>query len=118
MNKSLAEKVLSLSKEFHADAAEVYFRSYSSTTIEVKDQKIDALDLARDIGAGLRVFAGGRMGFAFTTDLSEVALRNLAREAVTNAQNTEPDPFQSLPAVSTETYPSVAIYDEELARLS
>jgi len=118
MNKAKAEKILSLAKEVHADSAEVFLRAYSSTTIEIKDQKIDAFDLARDIGAGLRVFAGGRMGFAFTTDLSEGALTNLASEAVTNARNTEPDPFQSLPAKPAEAYQSVLIYDAEMDRLT
>lgn len=118
INRKTAEKILTLSKDLKADAAEVYLRSYSSTTIEVKDQKVDAFDRARDIGTGLRVLVGERMGFAFTTDLSDSALKTLVRAAVTNAQNTEPDSFLSLPDKPGSAYQQAAIYDPEIVGLS
>ena len=118
MNKHIAEKILSLSKDLKADAAEVFIRSSASTSIEIKDQKVDAFDRAKDIGAGLRVLVNGRMGFAFTTDLSDNAIRTLARSALTNAQNIEPDPFHAFPARPPAGYHSIALYDPELAALS
>ena len=118
MDKHTAEKILTLSKDFKADAADVFLRTYFSTTIEVKDQKVDAFERAKDIGAGLRVIVGGRMGFAFTTQLSEETLKTLARAAVTNAQNTEPDPYQSIPEKFQSSSRSVAIYDPEIVRLT
>jgi PmbA protein len=118
MDNQIAEKILSLSRDLKADAAEVFLRSYTSTTIEVKDQKVDAFDRARDIGAGLRVLINGRMGFAFTTDLSEQALMILAQAAVTNAQNTEPDEFHSIPERPSAAYRSVEIYDPDMVALT
>lgn len=117
MIKNIAAQILSLSKDLKADAAEVFIRSSASTSIEVKEQKVDAFDRAKDVGAGLRVLSNGRMGFAFTTDLSDNALRTLARSALTNAQNTEPDPFHALPAAPA-VYQPIALYDPELAALS
>jgi PmbA protein len=118
MNKHIAEIILSLSKDLKADAAEVFLRSYSSTTIEVKDQRVDAFDRAKDIGAGLRVLVKGRLGFAFTTDLSDAAIKTLTQAAITNAQNTEPDPFLSLPEKPSTAYGQTTIYDPELVNLS
>lgn len=118
MDKQTAEKILSLAMSQKADAAEVFLRSSFSTSIEVKDQKVDAFDRARDIGAGLRVLVAGRMGFAFTTDLTDAALKKLAQDAVTNAQNTDPDPFNALPGKPAEAYRDVNIYDPALAGLS
>jgi PmbA protein len=92
-----AEKILTLASSLHADAAEVYLRSYRATSIEVKKQKVDAFDRAHDRGAGLRVLVNGHMGFAFTTDLSDKALAVLAEATVTNARTTEPDPFHAIP---------------------
>src|ERR1700690_3676530 len=97
LHKQIAEKILSLSKDLKADAAEVFIRSSASTSIEVKEQKVDAFDRAKDIGAGLRILVDGKMGFAFTTALSEDALKTLTRSAITNARNVEPDPFHSIP---------------------
>lgn len=118
MDKKTAEKILSFSKDLKVDAAEVYLRTYSSTTIEVKEQKVDAFERARDIGAGLRVLVGSSMGFAFTTDCSDSALRALVQASVTNAKNTEPDPFQSFPEHSGSLYRETAIYDPEIVTLT
>jgi PmbA protein len=118
MDKNIAEKILSLALSLKADAAEVFLRAYTSTSIEVKDQKVDAFDRAKDVGAGLRVLVGTRLGFAFTTDLSDKALRTLAQAALTNAESTEPDSFHSLPDKPATAYQSVAVYDPELVALS
>ena len=118
MDKHIAEKILSLAKDLKADAAEAFIRSSSSTSIEVKEQKVDAFDRAKDIGAGLRVLVGGRMGFAFTTDLSDYALATLARSAITNAQNIDPDPFHSIPEKPAADYQTITMYDPELVALT
>ena len=121
MDKGLAEKILNLSSDAGANAAEIYLRSYSSTTIEVKEQKVDAFDRARDIGAGLRVLVGGGIGFAFTTDFQGSALKNLVLSAITNAQNSEPDPSYSIPGKPSSGYSEyreMALYDPEIVRLS
>ncbi len=113
-----AKKILDLSGSFPVAAAEVYFRSSASTTVEVKEQKVDAFERARSAGAGLRVFIDGRMGFAFTTDFSDTALADLIRAAVENARGTAADPFQSLPERAREEYPAVSIHDAAMMRLS
>lgn len=118
MDKHIAEKILSLALSFKAEAAEVFLRSSASTTIEVKGQKVDAFDRAKDIGAGVRVLAAGRMGFAFTTDLSDNALKTLAQAAVTNARNTAPDPFNVIPDKPQSQYQATAIFDPAMAALT
>jgi PmbA protein len=95
MHKQIAEKILSLSKDLKADAAEVFLRSSASTSIEVKDQTVDAFDRARDIGAGLRILVDGKMGFAFTTDFSENALKTLTRSAMTTHRTSARWPIRS-----------------------
>lgn len=118
IDKQIAEKILSHAMALKADSADVFLRSFNATSVEVKDQKVDAFERAKDIGAGLRVLSKGRLGFAFTTDLSDAALKALALAAVTNAQNTEPDPYQSIPAKDQTPYLPVAIHDPELVRLT
>jgi PmbA protein len=118
IDKHIAEKILSHATTLKADSADVFLRSFNATSVEVKDQKVDAFERAKDIGAGLRVLKSGRLGFAFTTDLSDAALKVLALAAVTNAQNTAPDPYQSTPAKHQTPYSSVAIHDLELVRLT
>ncbi len=118
IDKHIAEKILSYATSLKVGAADVFIRSFSATSVEVKDQKLDAFERARDTGAGLRVLVNGRLGFAFTTDLSDAALKTLALAAVTNAQNTEPDPHQSIPERNQAPYGPVAIHDPALVRLT
>ncbi len=118
MDKQIAEKILSLASSFKADAAEVFLRSYTATTIEVKEKQVDAFDRARDIGAGLRVLVGRRMGFAFTTDFSDSACKALAQAAVTNARHTEPDEYHAIPRKRASPYQSVIIYDPDIIALT
>jgi len=118
IDRSTAEQILSLAASSKATAAEIYIRTSSSTTIEVKDQKVDAFDRARDIGAGLRVLVGDQMGFAYTTDLTAASLRALAVSAVTNARNTAPDPFHRIPGTPPAPYQDVSIYDPAIVALS
>ncbi len=118
MDKMTAEQILSLASSFKADAAEVFLRSHTATAVEVKDRKVDAFGRARDIGAGLRILIGGRLGFAFTTDLSDDALRVLVQAAVTNARHAEPDEFHSIPGRPGAPYQSVNIFDPEIVALT
>jgi PmbA protein len=118
VDRSTAEKILSLAASLKADAAEVFLRSYNSTSIEVKEQKVDAFDRARDIGAGLRVLVEGRLGFAFTTDLSDDSLMTLAQAALANAQHTAADEHHSIPGRPAAPYQSVNIFDPELVSLN
>ena len=89
METRTAETALSLAIALKASAAEVFLRSSLSTSVEVKEQTVDAFERARDIGVGLRVLLGSRMGFAYTTDLSGPALKELAMSAVTNTKSVE-----------------------------
>ncbi len=118
INKQTADKILSRAMSLKVDGADVYLRSSASTTIEVKEQKVDAFDRARDIGAGLRVVEGGRLGFASTTDLSDGAIQKLAQDAVTNARNADPDKFNGLPGKSATGYAEVNIFDRLLEGLA
>jgi PmbA protein len=118
MDNRIVERILSLARDLRAEAAEVYLRSSTATVIEVKDQKVDAFERARDLGVGLRVLVDGRMGFSYTTDLGEAALRALAASALAGARNTEPDPFAIIPAVPGASYPTVSIYDSTMEMLS
>jgi predicted Zn-dependent protease len=100
MDKQIAEKILSLTRSHKADMAEVFLRSSVSSSIEVKDQQVDAYDRSRDIGAGLRVIADGRLGFAFTTDLTDNSLAKLAETRHERAEHgTGPVQRASGPAV-------------------
>lgn len=116
MNASLlkaAEFTLEEAKKAGAKEAEVYLNEASELTIEVRNDKIETMKLARDKGLGLRIFMAGRTGFAFCTELTPEVLRELTREAVANASQTNADLNNLLPR-KAPVYPSLDLYDPEI----
>ncbi|MDN5346874.1 MAG: PmbA protein [Clostridia bacterium] len=93
--------------------AEAYLSGSQELNIEVRDQEIEALTVASDRGLGLRVLAGGKVGFAYTTDLSPAALDEVVDRALANAGLATADPFNRLPG-SPGGYPELAIYDPDI----
>ena len=118
MDNRTIDRILSLARDQKADAAEIFLRESTATTIEVKDQKVDAFERASERGAGLRVLVDGRPGFSFTTDLGEKGVAGLVHAAVTNARTVELDPFSSIPDRSVEGYHSVSTFDPAVVALT
>jgi PmbA protein len=65
--------------------AEVYVRVSSATTIKVQDGEIEQFTVADSRGAGFRVISRGRVGYAFTEDLTPPALERALEAAAGNA---------------------------------
>ncbi len=65
-------------------------------------------------GVAIRVFREGRLGFSFTTDLSEEALREAARSAL--KASGEVESFEGFPSPSRTA--KLGLFDEEVAGLT
>lgn len=119
MERRKAELLLSIAEAKKIEAAEVFLRYSSSTTVEIKNQKVDAFERAGETGICIRVITGGgRVGFAYTTDLSEQSLKAMVERAVETSLYTEADKFLTIPERPSGSYLDTAIYDPEIASLS
>lgn len=74
-----------------ADDADAWCEDAVNRTVRVYDGAVESVTEAGSRGAGVRVFAGKRTGYAYGSDLSEQGLRDLARAAAGAAAVTEPD---------------------------
>ncbi|MGH2730678.1 MAG: TldD/PmbA family protein [Actinomycetota bacterium] len=73
------------------EAMEAFLTHERSFEVKVYGGEVESLSSAEPRGAGLRVVDGGRMGFAFTTDLTEGGLEDLLERARDNALHATPD---------------------------
>lgn len=80
-----------------ADEADAWCEESAEREIRVYDGEVESLTDAASRGIGVRVFRGGRLGYAFGTDLSTDAVAALAREADEAAAVADPDEFAGLP---------------------
>jgi PmbA protein len=74
-----------------ADEADAWCEDAVNRTVRVYEGAVESVTEAGSRGAGVRVFTGGRTGYAYGSDLSEQGLRALAQAATGAAAVTEPD---------------------------
>lgn len=78
IEKILLEKTIEKLSSKGCDFADIYLESKSTLGVVLDNKKIERITRGSRVGAGLRVIYGGRTYFAFTEDLSEMALFQIA----------------------------------------
>lgn len=96
-----------------ASAAEAYLAEEEELVIEVRDERVEDLKIARERGIGLRVLQGQRLGFAYVTGWSPASFARLAEEAVANAGAASVDPYYTLPPPAVYAQ-DLDLYDQQM----
>ena len=115
--RSIAENILQKTLRRRPSEAEVFTVDSTSTTIDIRNQKVDAFNIASSRGIGLRVILDGRLGFSYTSDLTSQAIDRLIDESFVNAINNEIDEYNGFPEGDNE-YPLLDNYDADLKKIS
>ncbi len=87
---------------------ELYLSRSEERSLELRDGAVDAVEQSALQGMGLRLFQGGRLGFACAGEVSHEALDDLYRQASAQLPHQRPDAARALPA------PQAARADPEL----
>ena len=85
----LAERLVSSGKA--GEQVEAFLTHEREFNVKTYDGEVESLSSAEPRGAGVRVLIGGRVGFAYTTDLTDDGLGAVVDQARTNAAHTTPD---------------------------
>lgn len=97
-----------------ADKAEVIFSEYETTSVKFKAGELHQAAVIDGRGAGLRAFAGGRVGYASTTDLGDI--NDLVEGALAAAKFGRKAEYE-LPDGTAE-YGDVKTFDDAAAKIS
>jgi PmbA protein len=111
----ILDAVLERARAKGAPDVEVFAERSTSRRIKVYQQEVEQLTAAQRRGLGVRVFAGGAVGHAYTSDLSDGALDAVVQRAVDHAAVSDPDEFAAVPApggAPADVHP----FDERLTR--
>jgi PmbA protein len=95
------------------DQFELYFEHRTSTKIESKDQQVESLSRAEDVGISIRVISKHRQGFSFTTSLEKSAIERAVDSAIEVAKFMPEDDFAGFHNFGSTAYPNVETYDRE-----
>lgn len=96
---------------------EAYLLYERELSIEISEGEVETLKEAEQMGMGLRVFNSGRMGFAYSSDLSPEALKQVVSNAVSISAYTAADKFNRFPE-GKQTYPVLQTYNKNIAAVS
>ena len=82
--------------------------------VQVNKGQVEQLSQATPKGLGVRVIKEGRMGYAYTSDLSPQGIKESWRNALVLAESADPDEYRSLPEPQTIEEGDLALYDPAL----
>ncbi len=114
---SLAEKLVSKALKAGADAAEIYISAGRNLSVNILNNEIETIEEADSAGVGIRVIAGGSIGFSYSNSLDLRALEDTIAMAVKFARLTTPDENNILPELTGETTVE-DLFDPEIGETS
>lgn len=82
------------------EGLEAYAEQTTETEVEAFEGRVERLTSASSSGVGIRVVRDGRLGYAYTADLSDRGLRECLTEARANLEVSGEDPGNVLPAAA------------------
>ena len=100
---SLAEKLVAKALKAGADAAEIYISADRNLSVNILNGEIETIEEADSAGVGIRVIAGGSLGFSYSNSLDMKALEDTVSMAVKFARLTTPDENNILPELAGVT---------------
>ena len=80
-----------------AEDAEAYALQDAGREVRVHAGKVESLTAATERGIGVRAWVGGRVGYAYGTDLSDAGLEEVGRRAAEGASVADEDEFAGPP---------------------
>ncbi len=98
------------------EAVEAYAEESRHTEASALRGEIEGLTFAESRGVGVRLIAGGRLGYAYAADPTPDEVRETVRRARENAALAEPDEFNLLPS-PLPAEPIPALYREDQANI-
>lgn len=118
---AVTKKLVARARRKGAKQAEAWLEVNRESSVKVRDGEVEDLTQATAKGVGLRVFADGRLGFAYTSDFRPEALEQFVDRAVALAKQSAPDRHNGLPTkaeLKARNKRDLQLFDPTVAELS
>lgn len=109
LDPGLLQKIIQKALENGGDFAEVYVENRISRNISMEESKFKSGVFGISKGAGVRVIAGDKTGYAYTDELSETKMLRAAEVASFVARGTKTVPPVDLQKTSRESFITVKV---------
>jgi PmbA protein len=98
-------------EQLNPDQFEVYFEHRTSLKVDSKDQEVDTLSKAEDVGIAIRLIRDKKLGFSYSTSLDHSAIQKAVEQAYDIASFMPEDEFLNLYSFGSSVYPHVDNFD-------
>ncbi|HLJ55508.1 MAG TPA: TldD/PmbA family protein [Chthonomonadaceae bacterium] len=116
--EQLAADVVAMAQQAGAEESDAMLQTSTEFSVTVRKGEVETLTQSGSKGLGLRVFVGGRMAFAATSDFDRAVLERLAAHTVALAASADPRPENGLPdGPAPAPRPDLQIYDPTIEAL-
>ena len=93
---ALTERVIEMAKKAGATVADACAAAGNELTIRVRDAEVESVKEAGSRSIGLRVIEEGRVGLAYTSDITDEGLERLVKDALELTSLAEADEAAAL----------------------
>jgi PmbA protein len=114
----IAKKVIAKAIEKGIDECDLFISLSEEFSVTVRDKDIESLKQAVVKGLGLRIFKEKKLGFSYTTDLSDFSIEKTIDECISLAKNSTPEDENLLPDIQDCEYDDLQIYDGSVREIS
>lgn len=109
----LGDRIIGWARD--TEQLEVVVAVGTDTEIRAYDGEVESFSSAKSMGAGIRVIANQRQGFAYAGTLDEAVLGETLKEARDNAKFATPDEYLGLAEPDGQQYAKLDLYDSKVA---
>ncbi len=101
---------------YGASEAEAFVVKLRGFSAKIRADRLEGLDAVDEIGVGIRVAVGKKVGFAYASGVARESLERAAADAVSIARASKEDPYWAGFAQPSSSYPEPeSIYEPQLA---
>ena len=89
MDKEKLMEILKIALSRGGDFADIYIEKRFTNRVSCEDNRIEKIVSGEDVGAGIRIISGESNIYASTNKVTEVGLKELAKEIASNLPESE-----------------------------
>ena len=110
LDPGIAGEIVARALRNGADHAEVFYKSYRNTSVEIRDQAVESLSSSFSSGYSVRVIRKNRLGFSFSTDIGKAG--EAIKRALEASESVDGDPSLAMAPASPSS--EVRIFDDAI----
>ncbi len=100
--QKMAEHVVQTALKLGVDEAEAYLENNRDFELRVRNSDVETVKQSKTKGIGLTVFKDKKLGFSYTSDLTDESLEEFIKRTIQLSEVADPKPWNGLPDFSKE----------------